>query len=135
MKSVTALQRAYYDYPTTPESDLAGRELDRQDVDVDAELAPKELARAETLFQARRWSNARESYDNVKSFVTGVDRDRVTVRLAASDIGLGRYREGRDTLRPHLDGPLAEEANFHFVNAVRGLNLKDEHRKLARAFV
>jgi soluble lytic murein transglycosylase len=135
MKSVGALQRAYYDYPTTPESDLAGRELDRQDVDVDAALAPKELARAETLFQARRWSNARESYDNVKSLVSGVDRDRVTVRMAASDIGLGRHREGRDALRPHLDGPLAEEASFHFVNATRGLNLKDEHRTLARAFV
>jgi soluble lytic murein transglycosylase len=135
MKSVTALQRAYYDYPTTPESDLAGRELDRQDVDVDAELAPKELARAETLFQARRWSNARESYDQVKSFVSGVDRDRVIVRIAASDIGLGRHRDGRDALRPHLAGPLAEEANFHFVNATRGLNLKSEHRNLARAFV
>src|SRR5687767_6663651 len=99
MKSVAALQRAYYDYPTTPESDLAGRELDRQDVEVDAELAPKELARAETLFQARRWLHARESYDQVKSFVSGVDRDRIIVRLAASDIGLGRHREGRDALR------------------------------------
>ena len=135
MRSVASLQRAYYDYPTTSESDLAGRELDRQDVDVDAALAPKELARAETLFQARRWFNARESYDKVKSFVSSADRDRVSVRLAASDIGLGRHRDGRDALRPHLTGPLAEEAHFHFVNATRGLNLKSEHRNLARAFV
>ncbi len=34
-----------------------------------------------------------------------------------------------------LDGPLADEANFHYVAATRGLNLKDEHRDLARAFV
>ena len=135
MKSVEALQRAYYDYPTTTESDQAGYELDRQDVDIDAALAPKELARAETLFQARRWSNARESYNNVKSFVTGSDRDRVLVRMAAADIALGRHRDGRDALRPHLDGPLAEEANFHYVTATRGLNLKNEHRTLARAFV
>lgn len=135
MKSVEALQRAYYDYPTTTESDQAGYELDRQDVDIDAALAPKELARAETLFQARRWSNARESYNNVKQFVTGSDRDRVLVRMAAADIALGRHRDGRDALRPHLDGPLAEEANFHYVTATRGLNLKNEHRTLARAFV
>ena len=135
MKSVESLQRVYYDYPTTPESDQAGQELDRQDVDVDARLAPKELARAEMLFQARRWSYARESYDKVRAFVTGNDRDRVSVRLAASDVGLGRHRDGREALRPHLDGPLAEEANFHYVNATRGLNLKDEHRRLARAFV
>src|SRR5687767_13885836 len=135
MKSVEALQRAYYDYPTTPESDQAGAELDRQDVDVDAKLAPKELARAETLFQARRWSHARSSYDKVQSLVAEADRDRVTVRLAATEIGLGRHREGRDALRPHLNGPLAEEANFHYVNATRGLNLKDQHRTAARAFV
>ena len=135
MKSVDALQRAYYDYPTTPESDQAGAELDRQDVDVDATLAPKELARAETLFQARRWSNARSSYNKVKSVVAETDRDRISVRLAATEIGLGRHRDGRDALRPHLNGPLAEEANFHYVNATRGLNLKDQHRTAARAFV
>ena len=135
MRSVEALQRAYYDYPTTSESDQAGAELDRQDVEVDAGLAPKELARAETLFQARRWSNAKESYESVRSFVSGADRDRVLMRIAAADINLGRHREGRDALRPMLDGPVAEEANFHYVAATRGLNLKSEHRQLARAYV
>ena len=69
MRSVEALQRAYYDYPTTTEADQAGAELDRQDVDIDAALAPKELARAETLFQARRWTHARASYLKVQPFV------------------------------------------------------------------
>ena len=135
MRSVEALQRAYYDYPTTSESDQAGDELDRQDVDIDAALAPKELARAETLFQARRWANARESYENVRSVVSDAERARVSMRLAATDVALGRYREGREALRAHLDGPHAEEANFHFVTATRGLNLDDEHRRLARGFV
>ena len=135
MRSVEALQRAYYDYPTTTESDQAGAELDRQDVDIDAALAPKELARAERLFQARRWANARESYENVRSHVTDADRSRVAMRLAATDVALGRHREGREALRAHLDGPHAEEANFHYVTATRGLNLDDEYRRLARAFV
>ena len=34
-----------------------------------------------------------------------------------------------------LTGPLADEANFHFVTATRGLKLKDEHIALSRAFV
>jgi soluble lytic murein transglycosylase len=135
MRSVEALQRAYYDYPTTPESDEAGAELDRQDVEVDAALAPKELARAETLFQARRWTHAKASYASVRSFVSGADRERVAMRIAAADIALGRHREGRDTLRSMLDGPHAEEAQFHFVTATRGLGLKNEHRKLAREYV
>ena len=135
MRSVEALQRAYYDYPTTAESDRAGDELDRQDVDIDATLAPKELARAETLFQSRRWSNARDSYEKVRPFVSDAERARVAMRLAATDVALGRHREGREALRAHLDGPHAEEAHFHFVTATRGLKLDDEYRRLARAFV
>jgi soluble lytic murein transglycosylase len=135
LRSVEALQRAYYDYPTTAESDEAGEQLDRQDVEVDAALVPKELARAETLFQARRWTHAKASYASVRSLVSGDDRDRVAMRIAAADIALGRYREGRDALRPLLDGPLAEEAHFHFITAVRSLGLKNDHRKLARAYV
>ena len=134
-RSVEALQRAYYDYPATAEADRAGAALDKQDVDLDAALAPKELARAETLFQARRWTHARASYQRVRPFVADADRERVAIRLAGAEIALGRYREGRDALRPMLNGPLADQANFHYIAAARGLNLKDEHRLLARAFV
>ncbi len=134
-RSVEALQRAYYDYPATAEADQAGAELDRQDVDVDAVLAPKELARAERLFQARRWAGAKASYASVRPFLNGVDRDRVAMRMAAADIALGRHRDGRDALRPLLEGPLAEEANFHVVTATRGLGLKADHRRLARAYI
>jgi soluble lytic murein transglycosylase len=135
MRSVEALQRAYYDFPTTAESDQAGQALDKQDVDLEAAFAPKELARAETLFQARRWSGARESYDRVKEFVAESDRERVAMRIAAADVALGRYRQGRDALRPYLTGPLADEANFHFVAATRGLKLQDEYVALSRSFV
>lgn len=135
MRSVEALQRAYYDFPLSGEADRAGAALKKQDVDLDAATAPKELARAEALFQARRWTAAQTSYDRVKSFVAGTDRDRVSIRIAATDIAIGRYREGRDALRPYLGGPLAEEASFHYLTATRGLKLKDEHIELSRAFV
>jgi soluble lytic murein transglycosylase len=135
MRSVEALQRAYYDYPTTQESDRAGEALDKQDVDLEAAFVPKELARAETLFRVRRWSGAKASYERVKPFVTGEDRDRVAIRIAATEIAIGRHREGRDALRPYLSGPFADEANFHYVTATRGLKLKDEHISLSRTFV
>ncbi len=135
MRSVEALRRVYYDYPTSAEADAAAAELDQQDVEADAGLAPKELARAEALFKARRWTPARSSYEAARPFVSGTERARVDMRLAACDIGQGRYREGRDRLAPLLDGPVAEEARFHDVAAIRGLKLKDEHVKAARAFV
>ncbi len=135
MRSVEALHRAYYDFPTTAESDRAGEALDKQDVDLEAAFSAKELTRAETLFQARRWTGAKASYDRVKSFVEGADRDRVAIRIAAAEIALGRYREGREGLQPYLSGPLADEANFHSLAATRGLKQKDEHIAASRAFV
>jgi soluble lytic murein transglycosylase len=135
MRSVEALRRAYYDYPVTPEAERAGEALDKQDVDLDEAFAAKELARADTLFQSRRWSAAKASYERVKKFVSGDDRDRVAMRIAAAEVGLGRYREGRDALRAHLNGSLAEEANFHYIAAIRGLKLKNDHLDLARAYV
>jgi soluble lytic murein transglycosylase len=134
-RSVEALQRAYYDYPTTVEADRAGDALSKQHVDLDAALAPKELARAETLFQARRWTGAKTSYERARSFFTGNDRDRIAIRIAAADIAMGRFREGREALRPYLGGPFADEANFHFVTATRGLKLKEEHIALSREFI
>jgi soluble lytic murein transglycosylase len=135
LRSVEALQRAYYDFPLTAEADRAGSALDKQDVDLDEKFASKELARAEALFQARRWAAAKTSYDRVKSFLAGDERARVAVRIAGADIGLGRNREGRDALREHLSGPFAEEANFHFATATRALKLEKEYETLVRAYV
>ena len=135
MRSVEALQRVYYDYPLSFEADRAAEALDQADVDVDEKTAPKELARAEALFAARRWAAAKTSYDDVKGFVSGSERDRVAMRIAATNVALGKYREGRAGLRSYLDGPLAEEANFHYVTAIRGLKLNDDHERLARSYV
>ena len=134
-RAIEALQRVYYEYPLSPEAERAREVLDKRTGDLDVALVPKELARADVLFQARRWAPAKASYDRVKPLVSGVDRDRTLVRLAAAEIGLGRYREGRDALRPFLSGALAEDANFHFIAATRGLKLKDEAESLSRAFV
>lgn len=135
VRSVEALRQVYYGYPTSVEAATAAEELDQQDVQADAALAPKELARADALYQARRWGAARDSYDAARPFVTGVERLRIDMRQAACDIGEGRYREARTRLVPLLSSAVGEEAAFHHVAAVRGLELKDEHRQFARAFV
>jgi len=134
-RSIEALRRVYYDFPTSVEADTAEKELDRMTVEADAALAPKELARADALYRARRWSAARDSYEVVQPFVSGADRARVDVRIAGCDVGQGRFREGRDRVMPLIDGPSGEEAAFHLVVATRGLKQKDEHVKRSRAFV
>lgn len=134
-RSVEALRRVYYDYPTSEEADRAADALNQQHVKTEAATARREIARADALFGARRWAPAKASYEHARPFVAGAERARVDVRVAACQVSLGRYREGQAGLKPHLNGPIAAEANFHYVNAVRGLKLKSEHRTLARAFV
>ena len=134
-RSVEALRRVYYDFPISTEAAVAAKQLDKQDVEADATLVPNELARAEALYRARRWPAARESYEVVRKFVAGADLARVEVRIAACDVGEGRFREGRDRLTALLDGPSAEEAAFHFLVATRGLKQKDDHVRLSRAFI
>ena len=111
-RAIDALRRVYYEYPLSPEAERAREVLAKRAPDLDPDLVPKELARADVLFQARRWAAAKVSYDRVKPLVNGAARDRIVVRRAAAEIGLGRNREGRDALRPFLSGALAEEANF-----------------------
>lgn len=134
-RSIEALQRVYYEYPLSSEAERAREALDKRKVELDAALAPKEMSRADVLFQARRWTAAKASYERVKPFATGPERDRVAVRIAAAEVGLGKYREGREALRPLLSGAFTEEANFHFIAATRGLKLKDEVESFSRAFV
>ena len=134
-RSVEALRRVYYDFPISTEAAVAAKQLDKQDVEADATLVPNELARAEALYRARRWPAARESYEVVRKFVAGAALARVAVRIAACDVGEGRFREGRDRLTALLDGPSAEEAAFHFLVATRGLKQKDDHVRLSRAFI
>ena len=134
-RSLEALRRVYYEYPTSAEAAAAATELDRQHIEASAAQAPKDLARANALFAARRWAPARASYEAAKPFVLGTERARLEMRLAACEVGLGRYLDGRDRLKPLLDGPVEEEASFHYVAALRGLKVKDEYRKRSREFV
>ena len=134
-RSVEALQRVYFDYPTSGEADRAAAALDKQKVKLTAALVAKEIARADALFASRRWSHAGASYERALPFLDGDTRARAEVRIAGCDVSLGRHRQGREALEAHLDGPVAAEANYQTINAVRGLKLKDTHRTLARAFV
>lgn len=134
-RAIDALQRVYYDYPTSVEAEDASAALTRLDVASDPMFASREFARGEALFRARRWSAAKASYERAKKSLTGPEVDRLEVHLAACLVANGHHREGRDALKPLLDGPMGEEAAFHYLTATRALGLKDEHARLVRTFV
>jgi hypothetical protein len=88
MRSVEALQRAYYDFPTTAEP--IGRDaLDKQDVDLEAPFAPKNWRAPKRC--SRRGDGRRKAVVRSRQAVRhGTDRDRVLIAIAAADIASGR---------------------------------------------
>ena len=70
--ALEAYRRLYYDYPLTGEAAEAPAALSRLQVagEVSAET-DRALARAERLFAARRWADARSAFVAQQSGVTG----------------------------------------------------------------
>ena len=135
VRAIDALQHAFYDYPLSTESEAAGLALTRLGVTIDASNAAREYERGEALFRARRFSAARVAYERVREFMVGFERERRDLHLAACLVLSGHHREGRDGVKPSLDGALADEAAYYHLVATRGLGLKTEHAGLVRAMV
>lgn len=95
-----------------------------------------ELGRAERLFGSRRYSQAREAFDTIRSGAGGDDRELVDLRLAESDFYLGRYASARDALRQYLDGAArSAEAQFFYVASLSALGSDEEYLVRVRALV
>lgn len=134
-QAISAYRRAYYEFPLSTESAEAETALTRLNAWSEDDLdVPLELARADALFKARRWSAARSSYERARDSGSGADRERASLRVAACDVHLGRYRQARDPLKGHLAGAYADEASFFYLTALRGLGDHDEYVRQARIF-
>lgn len=96
-----------------------------------------DLGRAQQLYGARRYSDARKAFDAVRPLSSGDDRSLINLRLAECDYGLKRYVPARDGLRGYLDSATSrlDEADYFYLSTIRGLGRGDEYVKLARAFV
>lgn len=141
-RAIDAYQRIYREHPLSPEAsqaELAITRLRAWDLSSPERVAP-EMARAETLFRARRWWSARSAYQRLRDHTKGDDRQLVDIRLAAIDVLSGGTREARaarETLRrlTSADEPRAEEARFYLLGATRAAGQQDEFVRLTRQYV
>jgi soluble lytic murein transglycosylase len=136
--ALEAYRRVYYDYPLSSQAAEAQDGIER--VETTALIAPdryaRGLARAERLFAARRWAQARAAYEPLAAVARGDDRELVALRVAESDYYLDRHRAARDGLRPYLDDARREaEARFFHLSAVRALGDRNTYVTLARQLV
>jgi soluble lytic murein transglycosylase len=136
--ALQAYRRVYYDYPLGPQA------VDAQDgiarVETPSLALPdrfqRELARAQRLFDARRWAQARAGYEPILRAATGDDKELIALRLAECAYYLDRFSESRKALEPFLDGSRREaEARYFHLAAVRGAGNSDTFVSLVRGLL
>ncbi len=136
--ALDAYRRVYYDHPLSAQASDAQEGIER--VETTALVAPdrfaREMARAEALFAARRWAQARAGFASIARAAQGDGRTLIALRLAECDYYLDRYRASRDALRAHLDGGQREaEARFFHLTATRAMGDRATYVSLARGLV
>ena len=133
-RAAAAFQRAYYEFPVGDVAVEAASELPvdaNAPVEAGAADSPRyrlELGRAERLYAAKQYAQARGAFTGIRGSGMEQDRDFIRLRIAACDYYLKRYKQAREGARPLIDhGPRQSEALYFFAAASRGLKLDGEH--------
>lgn len=135
-----AWARVYYEYPLSDQAALAQAQLDDmklwQPFDRGGARYTFELGRAERLFGAKRYAQARSGFELVAPYASGDDAEVTALRLAESDFYLKRYRATREGLEPWIArASRRAEAQFFYLSSVGEVGAGDEYVRLARELV
>jgi soluble lytic murein transglycosylase len=84
-----------------------------------------EISRAEALYDARRWKDVRKSYEDLLPKLSGVARDRASLRLAQVQVQLGGSAETLESLKL-MDPELDAERIFSLSQLQRSAKLEAE---------
>ena len=138
-KAAEAYSRVVYEFPFSDLAATASAELEALPV---APIAPGstryklELGRAERLFGARRYPQARTSFEAVRSASDGDDREVINLRLAECDYYMKRPRQALEGVRPYIEKASRQgEALFFYALAARELGQQDEYTRTVRRLV
>lgn len=133
--ALESYRRLYYDYPLSAQAVAARDAILRLSVGEPPrpDLFARELARAERLFAARRWAEARDAFKGLEPAPTVDERELVAVRLAECQHYLGDRRGAREALRPLLTSRTrGAEARYYYLTATRALGDRATYVQLAQ---
>ncbi|MBI3262360.1 MAG: transglycosylase SLT domain-containing protein [Acidobacteria bacterium] len=138
-RAATAYVRVYFEFPMGDAAAAAATEMTKVDLQP---VGPQngryklELGRGERLFGARRYADARRSFELVQPYASGDEHELVELRLAESDYYLQRYRNARQALKPYTEHARRKsEALFFYLSAVRALGEQDTYVELSQQLV
>ncbi len=131
-------RRIYYDSPLSAQAVDAQDGIERLQGSsaIGADLVGRAQRRAQRLFEARNWAQARAGFEAIAKSVEGDTKDLVALRMAECDYYLDRNRIARDGLKPLLnDDKLEAEARYFYLSAIRELGDRKTFVTLARDLV
>jgi soluble lytic murein transglycosylase len=132
-KASQAFGRLYYDFPSSDYATSAGAELETGPVAAGSARYALRLSRAERLFTAKRYTQARPEFELLRPAAGVGDRDLVDLRIAECDYFLKRPRIAKTALRPYLEGRSHQaEVLYFYALSLRALNENDEYVKTVR---
>jgi soluble lytic murein transglycosylase len=141
-RAAAAFSRVYFEYPLGDFAAEAGSALDQAStygsLVSGGNRYKLELGRAERLFAAKHYPDARAAFEALRTSgrAVGDDHDLVVLRLAESDYFLKRARNAHDAVRPFLDKPARRpEALFFYAASTRQLGSDGEYLRLIRQVV
>jgi soluble lytic murein transglycosylase len=132
-----AYRTVHYEYPLSAEAAEAVKALAALGPIAPADGAPSaDLARAQRLYAAGRYSEARQAFVAVRPRTSGDDRSLVDLRLAQCDFHLKRHAAARTALDAHLKQPNARvvEAEFYRLGVLRELDRDVDYLAAVRVF-
>ncbi len=132
-KAGQAFGHLYYDLPLSDFALSGGAELDNGPLVAGSARFALRLGRAERVFSAKRYTQARSEFDVLRPAAGGTDRELVDLRIAECDYFLKRPRIAKTALRPYLEGASRQgEALYFYALSLRALNETDEYLKTVR---
>ncbi|HZT77618.1 MAG TPA: transglycosylase SLT domain-containing protein [Vicinamibacterales bacterium] len=138
-KATEAFSRVVYEFPFSDLAPLAAAELETlplAPIEPGTNRYKLELGRAERLFGAKRYAQAKPAFDALKHAASGDDRELVNLRLAEIDYFSKRPRQARDAVRPYIEKASRQgEALYFYAVATRELGDDADYLRTVRRIV
>lgn len=135
-KAADAFVRVYYEFPLSEAATVAGAQLAGLQDQGPRTSVKLDLARAQLLFGARRYTDARAAFVALRGRTDGDDRELADLRVAECEFHLKRYAAARDGVAPYLERASRKaEARFFHLSSLRELGDHAQYIALTRALV
>jgi soluble lytic murein transglycosylase len=130
-KAAEAFVRVYYEFPLTDAATVAAAQIPALQDQLTRNSYKLDIGRAQLLFGARRYTEARAAFHALQPVVEGDDKELADLRVAECDFNLKQYAAARDGVRPYLESASRKaEARFFYLSSLRELG--DHAQYIAR---